>query len=123
METKAQFTGKREDSILSQYDTVSTSSEGKYSHCTHKSLYEYSPHIHRHHKRAKSLKSSLRKANIDFPDLNASPYAFPPLSPLPEPVEEDASEDSYVCLFVDLKANLNRKEAERNFIIGVTMNT
>ncbi len=90
--------GKREDSSASQPDTLSTSSDGWTSR-TRKSLYEFSPHLHRPHKRAKSLKAHFKKANIDFPDMNGAPCTFGvPLSPLPEPVAEDASEDSYVLL-------------------------
>ena len=97
MERKTPSHGKREDSYISQYETVSTSSDGKTWHAAPRSLYEFSPHLHRTHKRAKSLKASFRKANIEFPDLSRAPCNnFPPLSPLPEPVEEDASEDSYV---------------------------
>jgi hypothetical protein len=92
MESKAHSYGKRKDT---QSDSLSTYSNSRNS-CLHMSLYEFSPHLSRHHKRAKSLKTSFHKANIDFPDLGASCRYGLPLSPLPEPVEEDASEDSYV---------------------------
>ncbi len=90
--------GKREDI---SHETLSSSSDEKGSHCSagmRHSLYEFSlsPHQHRTQKRAKSLKDSLRKANIDFPGVRSSCYSRSILTPLPEPVEEDASEDSYV---------------------------
>lgn len=101
MESKDYSFGKREDS---HSDSLSTYSNSRNS-CKHRSFYEFSPHLNRHHKRAKSLKTSFRKANIDFPDLCAPCHYGIPLSPLPEPVEEDASEGSYVH-----QHNKNRKE-------------
>ena len=92
MESKAHSYGKREDYRSDSFSTYSNSRNS----CIHASLYDFSPHLSRHHKRAKSLKTSFHKADIDFPELHTSYHYGVPLSPLPEPVEEDASEDSYV---------------------------
>jgi len=117
MEAKAsQFHGKREE-VNNSHETLSTSSDGKFSEVSkgaRHSLYEFSlsPHLNRPPKRAKSLKESLKKANIDFPGMHSSCYSRSILSPLPEPVEEDASEDSYVRLNNVSNPNIGRKQKE-----------
>ena len=103
--TTSELHGKHEEASIS-HETMSTSSEGKVSQTSkgaHRSLYEFSvsPSLQRPHKRAKSLKVAFRKANIDYPEMQASGYRSI-LSPLPEPVEEDESEDSYVFLLVGI---------------------
>lgn len=114
MESKERSHGKKEDS---QSDSLSTYSNSRNS-CVHGSLYEFSPHLSRSHKRAKSLKTSFSKANIDFPDLRAPCRYGVPLSPLPEPVEEDASEGSYVvCLL------RNRTDSEKGGATDSTTRT
>lgn len=97
MESKIQSIGKKDDSL--QGDSFSTYSNSGAS-CVYGSVYDFSPHWNRLPKRAKSLKQCLRKTNIDFPDVRA-PFRYDlPLSPLPEPVEEDESEENYVNGFL-----------------------
>lgn len=52
------------------------------------------PRIHKHRRRANSLKDELQLTNIDFPELHSVYRSVK--TPLPDCVEEDVLEDSYV---------------------------
>ena len=114
MERKSGLLNEKKSGVNISHETLSTSSDGR-KPSTYKnesySLFEFSlsPHLNHLPKRAKSLKDSLKEADIDYPRIQASCYKHAILSPLPEPVEEDASEDSYV---IPPFYNLNREEKE-----------
>ena len=91
MESESGSHGKCEGS--SQHDSFSTNSNSMVP-SSHKNSFEVNSIFSNSHKRAKSLKASLRNANISFPELYVSITST--LDPLPEPVKEDESENNYV---------------------------
>ena len=68
----------------------------------------FSPQL-RPHKKPKSLKDLLEEVDIDFPELKLPPLSLSGLSPLPEAVKEDVTEDSYVSV----RSNINRRQRKR----------